>query len=110
VIFYPSVFNMVTGPLHWELLLRSRAIDNQCYTVGCMPARYTKDTTIYQSWGHSSVVDPMGKVLVTCEEEATIIYADIDLENNVNAKKALPFSIQKRPDIYKLEDSKEIKQ
>ena len=40
VLIYPGSFNQTTGPLHWELLLRSRALDNQTYTVGVSCAQY----------------------------------------------------------------------
>jgi predicted amidohydrolase len=40
VLLYPGSFNQTTGPLHWELLLRARALDNQCFTVGVSVAQY----------------------------------------------------------------------
>ena len=43
VIFVPAAFNMTTGPAHWELLFRQRAVDNQCFTVGVSPARDEQD-------------------------------------------------------------------
>lgn len=64
VLIYPGSFNQVTGPLHFELLLRGRAVDCQSFTVGVSCAQYKEDPTIYQAWGHSTVVDPFGKVLV----------------------------------------------
>jgi predicted amidohydrolase len=57
LMIYPGAFNMTTGPLHWELLQRSRAVDNQIYVAACSPARDTGAS--YVAWGHSSVVDPM---------------------------------------------------
>ena len=81
ILFYPSAFNQTTGPLHWELLLRARALDNQVFVVGASPARYTKDLSVYQAWGHSSVVDPMGKVLKTCGDVPEILYEEINLES-----------------------------
>lgn len=39
VLVYPGSFNQTTGPLHWELLLRGRALDTQCYTVGVSAAQ-----------------------------------------------------------------------
>lgn len=52
---------MVTGPAHWELLQRSRAVDNQVYVISCSPARNNNDDGGYVAWGHSSVVNPWGK-------------------------------------------------
>jgi omega-amidase len=52
---------MVTGPLHWELLARARAVDNQAYVLTCSPAR-SPDAS-YQAWGHSTVVGEVGAAL-----------------------------------------------
>lgn len=67
VLLYPGSFNQTTGPLHWELLLRARALDNQCYAVGVSVAQYREDPTVYQAWAHSTLVDPFGKVLVALD-------------------------------------------
>ena len=47
VLIYPGSFNLTTGPLHYELLLRSRALDNLCYVIGACVARFTGDPNIY---------------------------------------------------------------
>lgn len=52
---------MVTGPAHWELLQRSRAVDNQVFVISCSPARNNDNDGGYVAWGHSSVVNPWGK-------------------------------------------------
>lgn len=49
---------MTTGPAHWELLLRQRTVDNQCFTVGTAPAR--DEAASYVAWGHSLVCRPHG--------------------------------------------------
>ena len=51
VIFVPAAFNMTTGPAHWELLFRQRAVDNQCFTVGVSPARDEQGS--YVAYGNS---------------------------------------------------------
>ena len=71
---------MGTGPLHWELLLRARALDNLSYVVGSCCARFTEDPTVYQAWGHSTLVDPFGQIKITTEHEPTILYGEIDLD------------------------------
>jgi omega-amidase len=76
-LIYPGAFNMTTGPLHWDLLLRARAVDNQVYTAAVSPARNPKSS--YQAWGHSSVASPWGDVVVTTEHNQDTIYATIDL-------------------------------
>jgi len=100
LIVYPGCFNQTTGPLHWELLLRSRAVDNQVYTIGCATSRFREDPTMYQSWGHSLCSDPMGKLIASTEEDPAIIYADIDFANVDEIRKQLPYQFQKRKDIY----------
>eukprot|EP00124_Ichthyophonus_hoferi_P003147 Ihof_evm6s257 gene=Ihof_evmTU6s257 len=56
LLIYPGAFNMTTGPAHWELLLRSRANDNQLYVAAPSPAR--DPTALYTAWGHSTITDP----------------------------------------------------
>ena len=60
ILIFPGAFNMTTGPAHWELLIRSRALDNQCYCVGVSQAR--NPDACYVAYGHSMVADP-GEVL-----------------------------------------------
>lgn len=56
LLVYPGSFNMTTGPAHWELLQKTRAVDNQLYVAGVSPAR--DENSSYISWGHSSLVSP----------------------------------------------------
>ena len=66
---------MVTGPLHWELLQRARAVDNQVYVAACSPARDL--SAGYHAWGHSTIVAPPGEVIATINEDQGIVYADL---------------------------------
>lgn len=75
MLLYPSAFNMTTGPLHWELLQRARANDLQLFVATISPAR--DETAGYVAWGHSTIVDPWGKIVATVEEGEEIVYADI---------------------------------
>ena len=50
-IFVPAAFNMTTGPAHWEISFRMRALDNQVFMAGCAPARDMESS--YTAWGHS---------------------------------------------------------
>jgi len=106
VLFYPANFTMTTGPLHWETLLKARALDCQVYVAGCSTSKYSEDPSIYQSWGHSTIVDPMSKVLSTCEHEETILYSDIDLQYLEDVRQQLPYQYQKRTDLYDIKDPK----
>jgi len=100
MLCYPGAFNMTTGPLHWELLQRGRAVDNQLYVAAISPAR--NPNTTYQAWGHSTVVDPWAKVISTTDENESIIYADIDFEIVDQVRNQIPITKQRREDIYKL--------
>ena len=60
-IFVPAAFNGTTGPAHWELLFRQRAVDNQCFTIGVSPAR--DERASYVAYGNSIAADPWGNVL-----------------------------------------------
>lgn len=75
MLLYPAAFNLTTGPLHWELLQRSRANDLQLFVAAVSPARDT--SAGYVAWGHSTIVDSWGKVLATAKEGEEIVYADI---------------------------------
>ncbi|CAO3677423.1 unnamed protein product [Umbelopsis ramanniana] len=98
-MIYPGAFNTTTGPMHWELLQRARAVDNQIYVAACSPAR--DETAAYHAWGHSTIVDPVGVVKATCEEAEAIIYADIDPEFIIDTRKGIPIYSQRRFDLYK---------
>lgn len=97
-MIYPGAFNLTTGPLHWELLQRARAVDNQIYVAMCSPARDM--SAGYHAWGHSMVVDPMGKVIATTEHEEAIIHADIDPEVVRKTRSGIPVTVQRRFDVY----------
>jgi omega-amidase len=71
-----GAFNTTTGPLHWELLAKARAVDNQLYVATCSPAR--NPDSPYQAWGHSTLVGPFAEVIATTDHEPTIVYAAAD--------------------------------
>ncbi|EPQ58508.1 carbon-nitrogen hydrolase [Gloeophyllum trabeum ATCC 11539] len=97
-IIYPSAFNLTTGPLHWELLQRARAVDNQIFVSMCSPARDM--SAEYHAWGHSMVVDPMATVLAEAGHEEEIIYVDIDPAVFHSARAGIPVTTQRRFDVY----------
>ncbi|XP_044472436.1 omega-amidase, chloroplastic-like [Mangifera indica] len=102
LLCYPGAFNMTTGPLHWELLQRARATDNQLYVATCSPARADKGS--YVAWGHSTLVGPFGEVLATTEHTEDIIVAEIDYTQMDLRRENLPLSKQRRGDLYQLVD------
>ena len=76
LIVVPAAFNMTTGPAHWELLFRARALDNQCFLAGCAPAR--DETAGYVSYAHSLVCDPWGRVQAQAGAAPELLICDID--------------------------------
>ncbi|KAL7269359.1 Omega-amidase nit3 [Rhizina undulata] len=96
-LFYPGAFNMTTGPLHWELLARARAVDNQVYVAVCSPARGTEG---YTAWGHSSVVDPNGAVVETTEEAEGIVEWTLEPDRIAEVRRGIPVTVQRRFDVY----------
>lgn len=102
LLCYPGAFNMTTGPLHWELLQRARAVDNQLYVATCAPARDASSG--YVAWGHSTLCGPFGEVLATTEHEETTIMAEIDYSIIETRRTSLPLGKQRRGDLYQLVD------
>nr|XP_057929934.1 omega-amidase NIT2 isoform X2 [Doryrhamphus excisus] len=98
LLVYPGAFNMTTGPAHWELLQRGRALDNQVYVATASPAR--DEGASYVAWGHSSVVNPWGEVISKAGAEEAIIYADIDLQFLADVRQQIPITAQRRHDLY----------
>lgn len=100
VIFVPAAFNMTTGPAHWELSFRTRALDNLIYMVGCAPARDV--SAGYISWGHSIVTDPWGRVTDMLDEKKGILLAELDMDYEEQVREELPLLKSRRKDIYQL--------
>lgn len=88
MLVYPASFNMSTGPRHWELLFRARAMDGQCYAIGVAPAR--NEGASYVSWGHSIVVDPWGKVVCDLGIGAEVQVVTIDLDEIAAVRQQIP--------------------
>lgn len=101
VIFVPAAFNMTTGPAHWELSFRTRALDNQIYMVGCAPARDV--SAGYISWGHSIVTNPWGAVVDMLDEKEGILLAELDMGYEERVREELPLLKSRRKDMYRLE-------
>ncbi|XP_034387609.1 omega-amidase NIT2 isoform X2 [Cyclopterus lumpus] len=98
LLVYPGAFNMTTGPAHWELLQRGRALDNQVYVATASPAR--DETSSYVAWGHSTVVNPWGEVVSKAGPEEAVIYADVDLQYLADIRQQIPVTAQRRDDLY----------
>lgn len=103
MIFVPAAFNMTTGPAHWELTFRARALDNQIYMLGCAPARDTQAG--YISWGHSIVTDPWGKVMKQLGEKEGILIEEIDLDREDQIREQLPLLKHRKSEMYHLQEN-----
>ncbi len=98
VIVLPAAFNMTTGPVHWDLSMRARALDNQVYFAACAPAR--DEEGVYVSYGNSCIVNPWGQFEAHADADETIIYADIDLDYVDSIRDQLPLLKARRPELY----------
>ena len=99
-LIYPGAFNMTTGPAHWELLFRSRALDNQVYCVGVAPA--LNEDASYHSFGHSIIANPWGEVIAEADEKENLIISEIDLDEIKRIREELPLLKNKREDLYEV--------
>jgi len=102
VLIYPAAFNATTGPLHFELLGKARALDTQAFIVLASQARDFTDKIGYQSWGHSVVINPNGLVIAQAELKDKLILTDIDLDDVTQQKRGFPFETQRRKDLYEV--------
>ena len=101
VIACPAAFNTTTGPRHWHLLMRARAVDTQCFLLACSSAR-PESGEGYPSYGHSLVVDPWGTVVAEAGNGEQVLHAELDLAQVALARRAIPTSQQRRHDLYQL--------
>ncbi len=89
IIFVPAAFTRPTGEAHWEVLLRARAIETGAFVVA--PAQGGTHEDGRQTWGHSLVVDPWGKVVKALDhDEPGVLIADIDLDGVGEARAKIP--------------------
>jgi len=97
LLLYPGAFNCVTGPAHWALLQRARALDNQLFVASCSPARSDEG---YQAYGHSMCVGPWGDVLGELDEHEGLLVVDLALSIVEDVRKQIPLTDQRRVDLY----------
>lgn len=98
IIVLPAAFTLYTGIHHWEVLLRARAIENQCYVIasgqfGSYPPNRT-------NFGSSMIIDPWGIVVARAPEMECYIMADIDLNRVKESRERVPCLSNRKPSIY----------
>ncbi|HEX3981710.1 MAG TPA: carbon-nitrogen hydrolase family protein [Acidimicrobiales bacterium] len=104
VMAVPAAFTAATGPAHWELLLRARAVENEVFVVGAgqvgvlppgMPACH----------GHTMIVDPWGVVVAECTDNVPgVALADLDMARLDQVRSELPVLAHRRPAAYRWPD------
>lgn len=88
IIFIPAAFIVETGKAHWDVLTRARAIENQAYVVA--PAQVGHHYEGRETYGHTRIIDPWGKILSEQLEGPGMIWADLDLKNLAQIRTDLP--------------------
>jgi len=98
LILVPAAFNTITGPAHWSVTGRARAIDNQCYMALASPAR--SKSLSYQAYGHSMVVDPWGEIIQEAGSEVSALSVEINLKKVEEVRQALPLLKHMKKQVY----------
>ena len=89
---------------HWRVLLQARAIENQCFVIGCNRVGSDRDNDF---GGHSMIVDPWGKIVAEADDQETMLVATIDLDEVERFRQALPALRDRRPEVYANRDLRE---
>jgi predicted amidohydrolase len=88
VLCVPAAFTHTTGQAHWELLLRARAVENQCYVLAAAQGGLHPNGR--RTWGHSMVIDPWGVVLDELPEGEGFVIAEVDADRLAQVRTQLP--------------------
>jgi deaminated glutathione amidase len=104
VITVPAAFTLATTRDHWEVLVRARAIENQCFVVAANQIGAHPPGN--RSGGRSLIVDPWGLVLATAPDTETAIVADLDYEVLRDVRRRIPALAHRRPEAYGWEASR----
>ena len=84
----PSAFTYTTGRAHWEILLRARAIENQCYVLAA--AQGGKHENGRRTWGRTMLIDPWGEIVAVRDEGAGVVAGHIDSARIAEVRASLP--------------------
>ncbi|MEC9410833.1 MAG: carbon-nitrogen hydrolase family protein [Pseudomonadota bacterium] len=90
IILVPAAFTHTTGEAHWEILLKARAIETQCYVLAANQCGWHDDKR--RTWGHSMIIDPWGESLGMLHESPGVIVADVDLKELEDLRKKMPLT------------------
>jgi predicted amidohydrolase len=99
LVTVPAAFTLYTGKDHWELLLRARAVENQCYVAAANQwGSYADGRAAY---GRTAIVDPWGVVLAQAADEDTVVSADLDRSHMERVRSSLPSLANRQPAAYR---------
>jgi predicted amidohydrolase len=98
VVTLPSAFTSATGRDHWEVLLRARAIEDQVFLVA--PNQVGSAPPHFDSFGHTAIVDPWGKLLALAPDEECFVAADLDFAEQDRIRESLPSLANRQPEAY----------
>jgi len=99
VVTLPSAFTAKTGPPHWEVLIRARAIENQVFVIAAGQCGASSGALAWH--GHSMIVDPWGTILAEAADGEGVIVADLDLDEQVRIRSVLPSLANRQPQTYR---------
>ena len=100
VLAVPSNFAVATGRVHWEVLLRARAIENHAFVVAAAQAGTTREGL--SSFGHSMIVGPWGEIIAESTQDGEdVLVATIDLEDVARRRSQIAVQSLRRPDLYR---------
>lgn len=88
IIVLPSAFTINTGKVHWEILLRARAIENLCYIVA--PDQVAIRLSGHGTYGHSMIVGPWGDILASLDDKPGLLMVDVDIEKMKKIRRQFP--------------------
>ena len=97
----PAAFTVPTGRDHWEILVRARAIENQCFVLA--PGQFGANTEKRRTYGRSMIVDPWGTVIAQAPDRPSVAIAPIDLSQGAALRRKLPCLEHERPGAYAVE-------
>jgi predicted amidohydrolase len=101
VVAVPAAFTAATGPAHWELLLRARAVEDQVFVIGSGQVG-TLPSGMPRCHGHSMIVDPWGVVLAErTDPDPGVVVAEIDLAGLADVRSRLPVLANRQPGAYR---------
>lgn len=89
ILFVPAAFTWQTGQDHWEILLRARAIENQCYVVACNQTGFYSNNK-KRNYGNSMIIDPWGNIIARLGEESGILSATLSKKKIIESRQRLP--------------------